>query len=435
MTVISRLKLDHPPLATTGGSGLHAQIAAIYQKIGDGMNSRFFWQNLTNGSSADFDHNLNVPFAELRYELYDYDDTTGVLTRINPTTGFTIVGTPSFTTTQVRVTNSTGGTRKIAIVLIHDPISLEELEDVTTAGVATGNFLTYNGTNWAPSNTTITGKVIDGTSDQVQLIVQGHSTQTTNILELQNSAGTVEFAVNNTGTATATANIVAGGALTSNTGSIMGNSSTTIGPGVSLTYTGSGTQAWLGLVKGTGNTTSGVANDYVIHDSTASRSSVVCHAGASSGIVTLPENSSVYAALGATIPNTTYASGTTQKISFVDSATNGFDQRGEWNNTNFNFTATVSGRYLVTTCVRFISSGTSTLILLQLFKGGSVLRDFTLPQGSFPNGTEVGASTVVKLAAAEVIDVRAFVVTAGTWGIEVLDGGSAATWITVDKIG
>lgn len=54
---------------------------------------------------------------------------------------------------------------------------------------------------------------VEGDADQVQLAIQGHSTQTSNLVELENNAGTVVFSISNTGavvgaggfTATATA--------------------------------------------------------------------------------------------------------------------------------------------------------------------------------------------------------------------------------------
>lgn len=46
--------------------------------------------------------------------------------------------------------------------------------------------LTYNGSNV----TSTAGFTIDGTSDETQLIIQGHSTQTSAILDIQNSGGT-----------------------------------------------------------------------------------------------------------------------------------------------------------------------------------------------------------------------------------------------------
>lgn len=51
-------------------------------------------------------------------------------------------------------------------------------------------------------NTITTGKVIDGTADEIQLRIQGHSTQTSSLLVLENSAGTDVLFVSNTGVTT-----------------------------------------------------------------------------------------------------------------------------------------------------------------------------------------------------------------------------------------
>lgn len=51
-------------------------------------------------------------------------------------------------------------------------------------------------TSW--TNTTTTGKIIDGTADEVQLRVDGHSTQTSDIFEVNKSDATELLAVTNT---------------------------------------------------------------------------------------------------------------------------------------------------------------------------------------------------------------------------------------------
>ena len=55
--------------------------------------------------------------------------------------------------------------------------------------------LTYNGSNVSLT----TGFTIDGTADEIQLRVQGHSSQTSNIFEIENSAATNVFTVSNSG--------------------------------------------------------------------------------------------------------------------------------------------------------------------------------------------------------------------------------------------
>lgn len=60
------------------------------------------------------------------------------------------------------------------------------------------------------TNTVTTGKTIDGSADEVQLLVQGHSTQTNNILLVEKSDGTDLFKVSNAGDATILGLVLAG---------------------------------------------------------------------------------------------------------------------------------------------------------------------------------------------------------------------------------
>lgn len=129
-TIISRLLLAHPDLGTAGGAALHTEIETIYTKIGDNMDSRYFSQlSLANGSFVDFTHNFSCDISNLRYDLYTISG--GVLTRVAPPfTGYTIAATPSFTNTKIRVTNSTGSSKDIALTVIQDPFFLDECTDV-----------------------------------------------------------------------------------------------------------------------------------------------------------------------------------------------------------------------------------------------------------------------------------------------------------------
>lgn len=58
--------------------------------------------------------------------------------------------------------------------------------------------MTYNGTNISLT----TGLTVDGTADEIQLKVQGHSTQTSNIFEVETSAAANLFTVDNSGNVT-----------------------------------------------------------------------------------------------------------------------------------------------------------------------------------------------------------------------------------------
>ncbi len=125
MPIISRSQVDHPALGTAGGAGLHTSIEAIYTKLGDNSNSRWFIQNaLADTASQDFEHNFKTAFGEIIVFLYLRDTGTGELTRINSLSSpalssFSIVATPSFETTKVRVTNNSGAARDIAVVILH----------------------------------------------------------------------------------------------------------------------------------------------------------------------------------------------------------------------------------------------------------------------------------------------------------------------------
>jgi hypothetical protein len=129
MTIISRSKLDHPTLGEAGGSGLHTTMENLYTKLGDDSNSRFFTADtLANAASVNFDHNFKTAFSELSYNLYLRNTGTGELTLITETSTpsiyqFSLVARTSFETTQVTLTNSSGSTRDIALVLFQESIA------------------------------------------------------------------------------------------------------------------------------------------------------------------------------------------------------------------------------------------------------------------------------------------------------------------------
>lgn len=136
MAIVSRLLIDHPALNNAGGAALHTAIEDIYEKIGDNTNSRFFTINaLANASSTDFEHNFKCPFADLRYDLYLRDTGTGELTLISDSSSpalssFAILATPSFTTTKIRVTNNSGSSRDLALVLTQGIVDSKKVDFV-----------------------------------------------------------------------------------------------------------------------------------------------------------------------------------------------------------------------------------------------------------------------------------------------------------------
>lgn len=70
--------------------------------------------------------------------------------------------------------------------------------NLPSSGGGTSNWMLNNAGNVEFTNTTTTGKFVDGSADEKQLRVQGHSTQTSDIVSVENSAGTSLMAVTNT---------------------------------------------------------------------------------------------------------------------------------------------------------------------------------------------------------------------------------------------
>jgi len=160
MTVVSRLKLDHPALGTAGGAGLHASIEAIYKKLGDNIADRILTAvDLDDAGTAVLEHNFKTDFANLRWDLYLYDEATTALTLITKSTSpslsqFTVAANGSDPTTHVDLVNNSGAERDLALVLFCDPIKLDELTDVDVETVAPqdGQALVYEASTskWKP---------------------------------------------------------------------------------------------------------------------------------------------------------------------------------------------------------------------------------------------------------------------------------------------
>lgn len=136
MAIVSRLQLDHPALGTAGGTSLHTSINDIYKKIGDNTNSRFLTaENLTTATSIDLEHNFKTAFSTLRYDLYLWDTGTDELTEVTDSSSpalssFTIAATPSFTTTKIRVTNNSGSTQDLVLVVTHGVVNSKKVDNV-----------------------------------------------------------------------------------------------------------------------------------------------------------------------------------------------------------------------------------------------------------------------------------------------------------------
>jgi len=166
MTIVSRLQLDHPALGTAGGAGLHTSVENLYKKLGDNIADRFFTiTGLADTANTDLEHNYKTAFDDLRIDLYLWNTGTGELTQINDTSTpaisqFTIAATPGFLTSKVRVTNNSGAPRDLAVVMLHDPINLGELENVTLTSPANTDVLTFNSGlgKWVNGNPTVLAK-------------------------------------------------------------------------------------------------------------------------------------------------------------------------------------------------------------------------------------------------------------------------------------
>lgn len=148
MATVSKLKLAHPVLGEDGGTALHDSVEALYQKIGDNINTRFFtYENLANAGNADFDHNFITNFDNLRIDLYQWDAGTGEIVLITDLTDWVIAEKVGNETTHVRVTNNTGSIQDIAIAIMLDPIKLDALKNVNVPTPEDGQALVYDAVN------------------------------------------------------------------------------------------------------------------------------------------------------------------------------------------------------------------------------------------------------------------------------------------------
>lgn len=122
-TTVSRLELEHPDLGHSGGSGLHTKIAAMYSRIGDMMDSRFFTKDgLANGASQDFKHNFQVSFDDLEVVIYKRNPSTGGLTILSEDStpklsDFAVAAKSGDETTHIEVMNNSGDSQDIAVVV------------------------------------------------------------------------------------------------------------------------------------------------------------------------------------------------------------------------------------------------------------------------------------------------------------------------------
>jgi hypothetical protein len=174
MANVSRIILDHPALGTAGGAGLHASIQAIYKKLGDSIADRLFYaENLASAGTVDLVHNYGVGLADIRWDLYLWDTTTQVLTRITSSSSpalssFVVAEKSGAEKTTLTLTNSSGAERDLVLCAYHDPIGLGELTDIDlTTPAEDGQGLVWDA---------IAGKFKPGASGDASFKLQSIST-------------------------------------------------------------------------------------------------------------------------------------------------------------------------------------------------------------------------------------------------------------------
>lgn len=138
---VSRMGLDHPDLATAGGASLFARVEALYYALGNAMPTRWLASaSLANAATVTLTHTLRVGFAQLRFAVYtaanSSDDGTAALTRVLD--GVTIIENVTNPTTQIDVTNSTGGTLTNLRILVWQDFSSEYQRVVDPSLTASG---------------------------------------------------------------------------------------------------------------------------------------------------------------------------------------------------------------------------------------------------------------------------------------------------------
>lgn len=121
-TIVSRLKLDHPSLNATGGSGLHTSIETIYTKIGDHGAGRYFTHSaIANSTTVTEDHNFGVALRELTVLIYTGSFSTFTRVPDPVTAGWTIAATSGLETTKIDVTTpSSGGPHTFAVMILQN---------------------------------------------------------------------------------------------------------------------------------------------------------------------------------------------------------------------------------------------------------------------------------------------------------------------------
>jgi len=144
----------------------------------------------------------------------------------------------------------------------------------------------------------------------------------------------------------------------------------------------------------------------------------------SAGILTLAQNSSARAYLGS---NQTIANATATKVNLD---TENWDIRGEFDSTtNYRFTATVAGKYLVSVNGMLIPTDGKPLILMIYVNGSAVSKVQHRPSGS--SAIIVNLTDIVNLSATDYVE---FYVQQNSGSNATLTAGTTVTFMSIYKI-
>lgn len=156
---LGRMLLNHPPLNTTGGSGLYSDIESIFETISNSMPSRYsVYTSVANSVTTNIIHNLGVAFSELNIFVY-----TGTFPNLTLATNYTVAVDGSNPKTRIDVTTpGSGGPHSFVVFIAQGAIDASQIK----AAVANASkFISYDGSgNVVATKAVPTGAVV-GTTD------------------------------------------------------------------------------------------------------------------------------------------------------------------------------------------------------------------------------------------------------------------------------
>lgn len=169
---LSRKRLNNPAQGTAGDATLYSNFEAMLSKLGDSIPGSWgLLTGLANTATATMTHDLGIALSELKVILYTYTGTftpgTTVLTRA--TTGYTVIANATTPTLAVDVTNNSGGTVNVAVLVLQHRVAeyLSDLLDCDTTGSQDGQALVFDA---------ISGKFKPGASGDASFKLQSIST-------------------------------------------------------------------------------------------------------------------------------------------------------------------------------------------------------------------------------------------------------------------